>query len=305
MLISGSHILWRRFQINIIAMRLKFNRAVFLAITLVGLLPALALAEPLPLIVPETTFGTLARITGDTLNQRLMDLHSTIRIQLKDPTSRLQPDTPLLVFRQGLRLSAPDGRTLGVLAVPVARGQTLSEKTEANEIANPDKPGVAWMRLQSLQQEVMRGDSVMTRTEAQAYASTDCKTSDANAELRTSQVLAIVSQADMISSGGDLLAISGGCAAGLSRGTKVTLWRPAVNTYGRKLDQPVDDTRNDSSSVFEDNPAITRTQTPGHRVGTATVLATYPDTAIIRIQDITQAAQPGDLVRLSPAKTRP
>lgn len=305
MLISGCHILWRRFQINIIAMRLKFNRAALLAATFIGLSSAIVQAETLPLIVPEATFGSLSRITGDTLNQRLMDQHSTIRVQLTDPTARLQPDTPLLVFRQGLRLSTSEGRVLGVLAVPVAKGQTLSEKAEANEIANPDKTGVAWMRLQSLQQEVMRGDSVMTRTEAQAYAPPVCDKTAATDATTTSQVLAIVSQADMISSAGDLLAVSGGCAAGLSRGSKVTLWRPTVTTYGRKLDQPVDDTRNDSSSVFDDNPAIARTQTPGHRVGTATLLAAYPDTAIIRIQDITQAAQPGDLVRPSPAKTRP
>ena len=289
-------------------MRLKFNRAAFVATAVTGfmvLTTAPSRAETVPLIVPEATFSALARITGDTLNQRLMDQHSTIRIQLTDPAARLQADTPLLVFRQGLRLSTPEGRMLGVLAVPVAQGQTLSTKAEANEIANPEQPGVAWMRLQSLQQEVMRGDSVMTRTEAQAYAPPGCeKTAPADATT-TSQVLAIVSQADMLSSAGDLLAVSGGCTAGLSRGSKVTLWRTTVATYGRKLDQPVDDTRNDSSSVFDDNPAIARTQTPGHRVGTATVLAAYPDTAIIRIQDITQAAQPGDLVRPSPAKTRP
>jgi|GEM_PF-4937766 len=67
MLISGCHILWRRFQINIIAMRLKFNRAALLAATFVGLSSAIAQAETLPLIVPEATFGSLARITGDTL----------------------------------------------------------------------------------------------------------------------------------------------------------------------------------------------------------------------------------------------
>jgi len=285
-------------------MRLNFNRATFLATVLIGLSTALAQAEPLPLIVPEATFGNLGRITGDTLNQRLMDQHSTIRIQLSDPTARLEPDAPLLVFRQGLRLSTPDGRVLGVLAVPVAQGQSLSQKAEAAEIANPDQAGVAWMRLQSLQQEVMRGDSVMTRQEAQDYAPPTCKAA-ATDNPSMSQVIAIVSQANMLSSTGDLLAVSGGCAAGLARGSKVTLWRPTVTTYGRKLDQPVDDTRNDSASVFDDNPAITRTKTPGHRVGTAIVVATYPDTAIIRIQQITQAAQPGDLVRSSPTKTQP
>ena len=277
-----------------------------MATALIGLSPAIAQAEPLPLIVPETTFSSLARITGDTLNQRLMDQHSTIRIQLNDPAARLEPDTPLLIFRQGLRLSTPDGRVLGVLAVPVAQGRTLSQKAEAAEIANPDQAGVAWMRLQSLQQEVMRGDSVMTRKEAQDYAPPVCKTTATSSDSSTtSQVIAIVSQSNMLSTAGDLLAVSGGCAAGLTRGSQVTLWRPTVTTYGRKLDQPVDDTRNDSASVFDDNPAITRTQTPGHRVGSATVVATYPDTAIIRIQQITQAAQPGDLVRPSPAKIRP
>jgi hypothetical protein len=287
-------------------MRPKFNPAVLLGITLMGLSSVSALAEPMPLVVPEATFGKLPRITGDTLNQRLMDQYSTIRIQLAEADERLPPDTPLLVFRQGLRLSTPEGRVLGVLAVPVASGQTLSHKAEAAEIANPDQPGVAWMRLQSQQQEVMRGDSVMTRTEAKTYAPPICKPLPP-AERPTSipQVMAIVSQADRISSEGDLLAVSGGCAAGLSRGSIVTLWRPAVATYGRKLDQPVDDTRNDSASVFDDNPAISRNQTPAHRVGTAIVIATYPDTAMIRIQQIAQAVQPGDLVRLGPTKTQP
>ncbi len=287
-------------------MRPKFNPAVLLAIALEGLLSVTALAEPLPLVVPEASFGALPRITGDTLNQRLMDQYSTIRIQLTDPNERLPPDTPLLVFRQGLRLSTPDGRVLGVLAVPVASGQTLSSKDEAAEIANPDQLGVAWMRLQSQQQEVMRGDSVMTRAEAKTYAPPICKPlPPAERPISIPQVMAIVSQTGSLSSGGDLLAVSGGCTAGLNRSSTVTLWRPAVATYGRKLDQPVDDTRNDSTSVFDDNPAISRSQTPGHRVGTAMVVASYPDTAIIRIQQIVQAVQPGDLVRLSPTKTQP
>ncbi|MFM8798594.1 MAG: hypothetical protein ACKODT_06520 [Fluviibacter sp.] len=287
-------------------MRPKFNRAVCLVIALMGLSSGSALAEPLPLVVPEAAFGALPRITGDTLNQRLMDQYSTIRIQLSETDARLPPDTPLLIFRQGIRLSTPEGRVLGILAVPVANGQTLSQKDEAAEIAHPDQPGVAWMRLQSLQQEVMRGDSVMTRTEAKTYAPPICKPAPLTERPTANpQVMAIVSQADMLSSGGDLLVLSGGCAAGLTQGSAVTLWRPAVATYGRKLDQPVDDTRNDSASVFDDNPAITRAQTPGHRVGSAMVVATYPDTAIIRIQQIVQAVQPGDLVRLSPSKTQP
>ncbi len=287
-------------------MRPKFNRAVLLTIALAGFSSAATFAEPLPLIVPEAAFGALPRITGDTLNQRLMDQYSTIRIQLADTDERLPPDTPLLVFRQGLRLSTPEGRVLGVLAVPVASGQTLSRQAEANDIANPDQSGVAWMRLQSLQQEVMRGDSVMTRAEGKNYAPPICKPlPPAERPAATPQVMAIVSQAGRLSSGGDLLAISGGCTAGLTRGSAVTLWRPAVATYGRKLDQPVDDTRNDSASVFDDSPAISRSQTPGHRVGTATVVASYPDTAIIRIQHIAQAVQPGDLVRPSPTKTQP
>ena len=285
-------------------MRLKFNRAAFLVTTVMGLSSAAALAESLPLVMPEAAFGALPRITGDTLNQRLMDQYSTIRIQLAESAERLPPDTPLLVFRQGLRLSTPEGRHLGVLAVPVASGQTLSYQAEMAEIANPDQAGVAWMRLQSQQQEVMRGDSVMTRTEATTYAPPNCKPLPL-AERTTSQVMAIVSQTNRLASGGDLLAVSGGCAAGLTRNSTVTLWRPAVATYGRKLDQPVDDTRNDSASVFDDNPAINRSQTPGHRVGTALVIASYPDTAIIRIQQIVQAVQPGDLVRLSPTKTQP
>lgn len=285
-------------------MRLKFNRAAFLVTTVMGLSSAAALAESLPLVMPEAAFGALPRITGDTLNQRLMDQYSTIRIQLAESTERLPPDTPLLVFRQGLRLSTPEGRNLGVLAVPVASGQTLSYQAEMAEIANPDQAGVAWMHLQSQQQEVMRGDSVMTRAEAKTYAPPICKPLPL-AERTTSQVMAIVSQTNRLASGGDLLAVSGGCAAGLTRNNTVTLWRPAVATYGRKLDQPVDDTRNDSASVFDDNPDINRSQTPGHRVGTAIVIASYPDTAIIRIQQIVQAVQPGDLVRLSPTKTQP
>ena len=285
-------------------MRLKFNRAAFLVTTVMGLSSAAALAESLPLVMPEAAFGALPRITGDTLNQRLMDQYSTIRIQLAEPDERLPPDTPLLVFRQGLRLSTPEGRTLGVLAVPVASGQTLSHQAEMAEIANPDQSSVAWMRLQSQQQEVMRGDSVMTRAEAKTYAPPICKPLPL-AERTTSQVMAIVSQTNRLASGGDLLAVSGGCAAGLTRNSTVTLWRPAVATYGRKLDQSVDDTRNDSASVFDDNPAINRSQTPGHRVGTAIVIASYPDTAIIRIQQIVQAVQPGDLVRLSSSKTQP
>lgn len=287
-------------------MRPKFNRAVLLAVLLMGLSSAAALAEPLPLVMPEAAFAALPRITGNTLNQRLMDQHSTIRIQLSESDERLPPNTPVLVFRQGLRLSTPEGHILGVLAVPVGSGQTLSHQAEAAEIANPDQAGVAWMRLKSLQQEVMRGDSVMTRTEATTYAPPICKPLPlAERPTVTPKVMAIVSQADMLSSGGDLLAISGGCAAGLTRNSTVSLWRPAVATYGRKLDQPVDDTRNDSASVFDDNPAISRSQTPSHRVGTAIVVASYPDTAIIRIQQIVQAVQPGDLVRLSPTKTQP
>ncbi|WVH08994.1 MAG: hypothetical protein EoVTN8_306 [Fluviibacter phosphoraccumulans EoVTN8] len=259
-------------------MRLKFNRAAFLVTTLMGLSSAAALAEPLPLVMPEAAFGALPRITGDTLIQRLMDQYSTIRIQLAESAECLPPDTPLLVFRPGLRLSTPEGRTLGVLAVPVASGQTLSHQAEMAEIANPDKSGVAWMRLQSQQQEVMRSDSVMTRAEAKTYAPPLCKPLPL-AERTTSQVMAIVSQTNRLASGGDLLAVSGGCAAGL--------------------------TRNDSASVFDDNPAINRSQTPGHRVGNAIVIASYPDTAIIRIQQIIEAVQPGNLVRLSHTKTQP
>ena len=287
-------------------MRFKFNGSVLVAITLLGLLSAKAWAEALPLIVPEATFRTLPRITGNTLNQRLLDLHSTIGIQLTDPTERFKPDTPIVVLRQGLRLNTPDGRKLGVLAVPIARGHTLSQQTEADEIANPNQPGVAWIRLQSLHQEVMRGDSVITQSQAQAYQPPACKApTDSDTSALASQVIALVSQADMLSSGGELLIISGGCSAGLTQGGLVTLWRSALTTYGRKLDQPIENARHDGSSVFDDNPAITRAQTPGHRIGTATVAAVYPDAAIIRIRNITQAAQPGDLVRISPAKTSP
>lgn len=287
-------------------MRSKFNRSAFLALTLFGLLSAKVSAEAVPLIVPEATFSTLPRITGNTLNQGLMDQHSIIRIQLNDPTDRLRPETPVMVFRQGIRLNAPDGRGLGVLAVPIAQGHTLSHQSEANEIANPDQPGVAWIRLQSLHQEVLRGDSVMTRSQAQSYQPAACKTpTHPETPAPTSQVIAPVSQADMLSSGGDLLVISGGCGIGLNRGDTVTLWRPAVATYGRKMDQPIENKRNDASSVFDDNPAISRTQTPGHRIGTATVVAVYPEAAIIRVKNISQAVQPKDLVRISPVKNSP
>jgi hypothetical protein len=71
------------------------------------------------------------------------------------------------------------------------------------------------------------------------------------------------------------------------------------------MDQPIENKRNDASSVFDDNPAISRTQTPGHRIGTATVVAVYPEAAIIRVKNISQAVQPKDLVRISPVKNSP
>lgn len=293
---------------HIIAMRLKFNRYNPLFIVFCGLLSSgvSAQAVPLavPLVVPESIFKTLGRITGDTLNQRLMDQHSIVRVQLADPQAQIAPETPLVVFRQGIRLKAPGGETLGVLAIPVARARTLSRQTAALEIAHPDQPGVAWMHIQSLQQEVMRGDSVMAQEAAKQLESPPC-TPPADSPAKAAQVLALVSQADMLSANGDLVAISGGCANGMTPGATVTLWRPATKTYGRKLDQPVEDRRNNATSVFEDNPAIAPNQTPTHRVGTGTVLASYPDTAIVRIQNISQAVQPGDLVRLLTTKTRP
>lgn len=292
-------------MVPIIAMRLKFNRPSLVASALLGLMSAQLRAETLPLILPEATFSTLPRITGNTLNQRLLDQHSTIRIQLNDPSEILKPDTPVVVFRQGLRLTTPGGQTLGVLAVPVARGQTLSQQAEAHEIANPNQPGVAWMRLQSLRQEVMRGDSIMSRTQSQAYQPPPCAPSNEANPFAESQVIALVSQADVLSSQGEVVVVSGGCRAGLAKGSTVTLWRPAVATYGRKLDQPIEDSRNTGSSVFADNPAITRNKTPGHRVGTATVVSLYPEAAFIQIKHITQAVQPGDLVRTSPAKAQP
>lgn len=290
-------------------MRSKFNRASLIATlfsVLVACVPFTSHAESVPLIMPEATFRALPRITGDTLNQRLMDQHSIVRIQLPDATERLEPNTPLVVFRQGLRLTTSAGRVVGVLAVPIAHGRTLSKHTEAAQIADPEQPGVAWMQLQSLQQEVMRGDSIMTRAHAQKLSPAACDAiPPTDTKPPATEVIAIVSQADLMSSAGDLLAVSGGCAAGLNPGNTVSLWRPAVTTHGRKLDRPIDDLRNNSDSAFDDNPAITSTQTPSHRVGSARVVASYADTAILRVLKISQPAQPGDLVRPDPAKAKP
>lgn len=306
MLVIRHHI-GQRFQVNIIAMGLKFNRLVLTVLTLCalcGLSAFVQAAPPLPLIVPEATFVTLPRITGTTLNQRMMDTRSIIRIQLGEASDAFTPNTPLTVIRQGLRLRAPGGKTLGVLAIPVAQGHTLSEAARAREIAEPVSTNVDWMRLDVLYQETMRGDSVMTRTEVKAiYQSADHCAAAAISPPPASEVIALASHMDLMATRGELVVVSGGCQAGLGEGRQVTLWRPATTTFGRKLDQAVEDPKNDSNSVFEDNPVINREQTPGHRVADGRVVAAYDSTAIVQIHALSQAVQPGDLVRIhAPSK---
>lgn len=285
---------------NIIAMRSQYNRLLVLATSLIGLLSANTRAQTVPLIVPESLFSGLPRVTGDLTNQRLMDLNSILKVQLPDPAERIPPATPLVLFRQGLRLKTPDGQTLGVLAVPIARGQTLARVSEHSDIADPAAKGVAWMRLQSLSQEVMRGDSVMTLSEEKQLQPADCKPVESGSlnQQPTAQVFALAGQANMLSTVADLLATSGGCAAGLTAGRTVTLWRPHITTYGRKLDQAVDAPNNNAKSVFDDNPPIAESKTPEYRVGTAVVIAAYPEAAILKIRSASHPVQPGDLVRV-------
>ncbi|MBU3667532.1 MAG: hypothetical protein FGM53_03215 [Rhodocyclaceae bacterium] len=282
---------------------------------LAGLLTAglssLALAQNLglPIILPEAVFSSLGRVTGATTEQRIMDRGSIVRIRLGDNQERLSPDTGVLLFRQGLRLR-DGGRSLGVLAVPVGRGRSLQRLSENEEIADPNEPGVAWVRLQSVRQEVSRGDSLMTERDAKQWEAGNCdKTTvgkaDPTPDAEDIKVIALVSSnvlADPLSTSLDLVIISGGCAAGLTTGRAVSLWRPPVTTYGRQLDQPVEARDNNSASVIDDNPGILRTKTPGHRIGSGVIVAAYPDAAIVRLRIATQPIQVGDQARPTPLR---
>lgn len=303
-------------------MPLKFNRrpACRLALHAVLLLclPALAAAaQPaageLPLVLPEAVFANLGRVTGSTTEQRIMDRGSIVRVQLADTQNTLPPGTDVLLFRQGLRLR--DGnRTLGVLAVPVGRGRTLQRTTEGQEIADPNVTGIAWVHLQAVRQEVTRGDSLMAVSDAERWANNACeyrgeKADAPSATTKTAgehnEVLALAAshgQAGLLSSSPDLVVVSGGCAAGLTFGQPVSLWRPPVMSYGRKLDQPVEARENDSASVFDDNPGITRTPTPEHRIGSGVVVAVYPEAALVRIRVVTQRIEIGDRIRAIPGR---
>lgn len=282
---------------------------------------AMAQAPGLPMIVPETVFANLGRVTGATLQQQIMDRGSIVRVQFANPKDRLGPDTPVVLFRQGLRLrSAGESgeRTLGILAVPVGRGRTLQALTENAEIADPNEPGVAWVRLQSVRQEVSRGDSLMSERDAQRWQADACEAPKDKGPQRESppkpvaapelQVIALVSSdvlADPLSTSLDLVVISGGCQAGLKTGQGLSLWRPPVTTFGRKLDQAIDARDNSSTSVLDDNPGITRTQVPGHRIGSGVIVATYPEAAIVRLRVATQPVQIGDQVRPSHIRNTP
>lgn len=291
-------------------MRPNFNRRLLLRLFLIGALtfglPSFAFAQTLglPLIVPEAVFNNLGRVTGATTEQRIMDRGSIIRIRLADNQDRLSPDTGVLLFRQGLRLRDGD-RSLGILAVPVGRGRTLQRLSENEEIADPNEQGVAWVRLQAVRQEVSRGDNLMTEREAKQWEAGSCDKitsaeSDPMPDAEDMKVIALVSSnvlADPLSTSLDLVIISGGCQAGLAAGRSVSLWRPPVTTYGRKLDQPVEARDNNSASVIDDNPGIVRTKTPGHRIGSGVVVAAYPDAAIVRLRVATQPIQVGDQAR--------
>lgn len=267
---------------------------------------ALAQSADLPIIVPEAVFANLGRVTGGTTQQRIMDRGSIIRIKLADDQERIAPDTEVVLFRQGLRLRNAD-RTLGVLAVPVGRGRTLQRLTENQEIADPNEPGVAWVRIQSVRQEVSRGDSLMTASAAQQWAANGCEDTQRKdppqkdpANPRDARVIGLVSSdvlADPMSASLDLVVLDGGCQSGFRNGQAVSLWRPPVTSYGRRLDQPVDARDNNSTSVIDDNPGITRTQIPGHRIGSGVVVAAYADTALVRIRVATQPVQIDDQVR--------
>ena len=312
----------RRLITPIIAMRLRFNCSIFRQVSALGFLlltvplEDLAQAPGMPIIIPEAVFSSLGRVTGATTQQRIMDRGSIIRIKLGDDQDRLPADTEVVLFRQGLRLQLPGGdRTLGVLAVPVGRGRTLQRLTENQEIADPNEPGVAWVRIQSVRQEVSRGDSLMTVSEAQRWEPKECDAPVGNNAAPTpaaspgdARVIGLVSSdvlADPLSTSLDLVVISGGCLTGLRTGQAVSLWRPPVTTHGRKLDQPVEARDNNSSSVLDDNPGITQTQVPGHRIGSGLVVAAYPNVALVRIRVATQPVQINDQARSMLLRNQP
>lgn len=274
-------------------------------------MPAMAQTANLPIILPEAVFSNLGRVTGATTQQRIMDRGSIIRIKLADAQDRIPPDTDVVLFRQGLRLRNHD-RTLGVLAVPVGRGRTLQRLTENEEIADPNEPGIAWVRIQSVRQEVSRGDSLMTASEAQRWTSQRCDEpspqENATTQAPDARVIGLVSSdvlADPMSTSLDLVVISGGCQNGLKAGQSVSLWRPPVGTYGRKLDQPVEARDNNSNSVLDDNPGITRTQIPGHRIGSGVIVAAYPEASLVRIRVATQPVQIDDQARPTHLRNQP
>lgn len=275
-------------------------------------------AMALPLIVPEPVFASLGRVTGNLNQQRIMDRGSIIRISFPDNQQTLPADTGVVFFRQGLRLSQ-DGRSLGILAIPVGTGQSLTRTSEAQEVADPVAAGTAWVRLERLRQEITRGDSIMTRTQTEAWAAADpaCagnrkgepdQSGKDGAAPAPFSVIALAdnqASAGILSTSQDLVIISGGCKAGLTTGQTVSLWRPTSRGFGRKLDQAVEDRDNDSASVLDDNPGITRTLAPGHRIGNGVIVATYADAAIVRIRVATQPVQVGDQARPTHVRTQP
>lgn len=292
----------QRFWINIIAMAYKFNCLALMLGLWAGLWPTIGTAQssqPLPLILPESTFQSLPRVTGNLINQRMMDSHSIIRVRFTDPSQALPPSTALIVFRQGLRLKAADGKELGILAIPVAQGETLSQITLNQDIANPADTSSGWFRISTLRQEIMRGDSIISRADAIKYQPEGCSRAATLNEkvLQPMKVLAQAGQTDMMASGGALIIVSGGCQNGLVNGDLVTIWRDETTSFGRRLDQPVEDSKNNAKAVFEDNPDISRELSPSHRVGSGTVVVSYPSVAIVQIYQVSQAVQSGDLIR--------
>lgn len=294
------------------------------AVTIAALAaPPLVAATPeqlmaLPLIVPEPVFNSLGRVTSDLRNQRIMDRGSILRISFPDGQQSLPADMGVVFFRQGLRLT--DGeRKLGILAIPIGYGQALTRTAESQEVADPVSPGVGWVRLERTRQEVTRGDSIMTRAQAERWTEKTClpnpNPNDAadpqgnNAIPATSfNVIALAdskASAGLISTTQDLVVISGGCKTGLNTGQSLSLWRPTIRAHGRKLDEAVEDRDNDSTSVLDDNPGITRTLAPGHRIGNGVVVAVYEHAAIVRIRVATQPVQIGDQVRPTHARKQP
>ena len=297
-------------------MTLRFKRSTLRQLWLCGLalfatsLDAMAQTPGLPIVVPEAVFKNLGRVTGATTQQRIMDRGSIVRVKLADDQERIPPDTEVVLFRQGLRLRSGE-RTLGVLAVPVGRGRTLQRLTENQEIADPNEAGVAWVRIHAVRQEVSRGDSLMTASEAQRWGASTCDEptgKDPSPNPDDARVIGLVSSdvlADPLSTSLDLVVVSGGCQSGLKTGRAVSLWRPPVTTYGRHLDQPVEARDNNSASVLDDNPGIARTQIPGHRIGSGIVVAAYPDVALVRVRIATQPVQINDQARPTQLKNQP